>query len=48
MCSPVKCDKCGKISFIGCGQHLKSIFQNKKPSELCHCNPKIVEFLKKN
>lgn len=46
MCSPIKCSKCHKLSFVGCGNHLHNLFGDKKPNQLCHCNPKIIEYLK--
>jgi len=48
MCSPTKCSSCGKQSFVGCGKHLSMIFSGKKESELCKCNPKIVQWIKDN
>ena len=38
MCFIVKCSKCGKKSWGGCGQHLKSLFRNVPDSERCKCN----------
>jgi hypothetical protein len=46
MCSSSKCNKCGKLSFSGYGQHLDKIFAGKKASELCQCNEKIVKYIK--
>jgi hypothetical protein len=46
MCSSSKCNKCGKISFSGCGNHLDKIFSGKKASELCQCNDIIVKYIK--
>lgn len=46
MCKPIKCLKCKKISFIGCGKHLDAIFTGKKKKDLCLCNQKVVEWLK--
>jgi hypothetical protein len=46
MFSSLKCTKCGKLSFTGCGNHLDKIFLGKKASELCQCNEKIVKYIK--
>ena len=47
MCSSNICNVCKKISFVGCGQHLDKIFAGKKATDLCHCNPKVKEYIKK-
>lgn len=48
MCSSAKCSQCGKTSFVGCGQHLDSLFKYVKTEDLCKCNPKIRQWIKKN
>ena len=48
MCSKTKCNKCHKISFIGCGRHLLNIFNGLSKNDLCLCNPIIIKFIKDN
>lgn len=37
MCYPVKCPKCGKTTWGGCGQHVDSVMRNVPKSEQCTC-----------
>jgi hypothetical protein len=46
MCSPTVCQTCKKIAFSGCGKHLDNIFNGKKATDLCQCNPVIVNYIK--
>jgi hypothetical protein len=46
MCTQVICNKCNLLSFVGCGNHLDYIFNGFKASQLCKCNPKIVQWIK--
>ncbi len=45
MCSQSKCDKCGKTSYQGCGNHLEKIFEKVKTEDLCLCKNKIKEYI---
>ncbi|KIY63187.1 hypothetical protein CYLTODRAFT_403575 [Cylindrobasidium torrendii FP15055 ss-10] len=36
-CRAVKCDKCGKTTWAGCGQHVDSVMNNVKDEDKCKC-----------
>ncbi len=35
MCSPVRCDVCGKTTWAGCGQHVEEALRGVPESQLC-------------
>ena len=37
MCYEVKCDKCGKRTWAGCGRHKDSVMVNIPENERCEC-----------
>ena len=37
MCQLSTCYTCTKLTFVGCGKHLATIFAGKKKEELCSC-----------
>eukprot|EP00672_Neobodo_designis_P026664 CAMPEP_0174851652 /NCGR_PEP_ID=MMETSP1114-20130205/23305_1 /TAXON_ID=312471 /ORGANISM="Neobodo designis, Strain CCAP 1951/1" /LENGTH=40 /DNA_ID= /DNA_START= /DNA_END= /DNA_ORIENTATION= len=37
MCFPVKCEKCGKTTWAGCGMHIASVKAQVKPEDWCNC-----------
>lgn len=37
MCSPVKCDKCGKTTWAGCGEHVDAVLANVPAEQRCTC-----------
>jgi hypothetical protein len=37
MCSPVKCKKCGKVTWEGCGQHIEEALAAFAADERCQC-----------
>ncbi len=37
MCSQVKCTKCGKPTWAGCGQHIEQALANVPRAERCRC-----------
>lgn len=37
MCSPVKCETCGKITWEGCGQHIEEALADVAEQDLCNC-----------
>ena len=46
MCSPVQCQKCNKVTWSGCGDHIEYALQNVKIEDRCKCHDKdstIVE-----
>jgi hypothetical protein len=37
MCSPVRCDRCGKITWAGCGLHIDEALQGVPQEQRCTC-----------
>jgi len=37
MCSAVRCDKCGKATWSGCGQHIEEALAGYKDDQKCKC-----------
>ena len=37
MCSPVRCRRCGKTTWSGCGQHVKQVMAGIPKSQQCDC-----------
>ena len=37
MCQRVKCSKCGKATYAGCGAHVEQVLRGVPPSERCSC-----------
>ena len=37
MCTRVTCPKCGKPSWVGCGQHVEQVLRDVKPEDRCQC-----------
>ncbi len=37
MCSPIRCDRCGKITWTGCGMHVDAVMADVEPSQRCTC-----------
>ncbi|KAH7366560.1 hypothetical protein KP509_18G085100 [Ceratopteris richardii] len=37
MCYEVKCSKCGKTSWGGCGLHVKSVYNRVPEGQRCFC-----------
>jgi hypothetical protein len=43
MCQKVKCDRCGKPSWVGCGAHVEQILANVPVEKRCQCpRPKSI------
>jgi hypothetical protein len=38
MCSPATCEKCNKVTWAGCGQHIEEALAGFTDEQLCHCN----------
>ena len=38
MCSPVNCNRCGKVTWTGCGAHIEQVLAPYTESERCNCN----------
>ncbi len=37
MCSPAVCNRCSKITWAGCGQHVDQALANVPPENRCIC-----------
>ena len=37
MCSKITCNKCGKATWTGCGQHVEQALAGVKPADRCTC-----------
>lgn len=40
MCSPILCNLCKKITYIGCGKHVDIVLQNFTSEQRCICKEK--------
>ena len=38
MCSPINCDKCGKVTWTGCGQHIDEALAGVPADQRCTCD----------
>ncbi|KAI0313648.1 hypothetical protein OF83DRAFT_1065123 [Amylostereum chailletii] len=36
-CRAVKCGKCGKTTWMGCGLHVESVMKDVKDEDKCQC-----------
>ncbi|MBK8866623.1 MAG: hypothetical protein KBF43_11520 [Dermatophilaceae bacterium] len=39
MCSRVKCRRCGKATWSGCGQHVQQVMAGVPKADQCSCPP---------
>jgi hypothetical protein len=39
MCQQVKCPKCGKATYAGCGRHVEQVLAGVPPQQRCTCPP---------
>lgn len=37
MCQRVRCQKCGKPTWVGCGQHIEQVLGDVPLAQRCHC-----------
>lgn len=37
MCSPVRCEKCGKATWVGCGEHIEEALALFSEEQRCQC-----------
>ena len=37
MCSPMRCDNCGKTTWTGCGMHVDEVMADVSTSQQCTC-----------
>lgn len=47
MCSPVRCQTCGKTTWAGCGQHVDQVMRNVPKDQRCpgHTDQRPAGFL---
>ncbi|MDQ1537140.1 MAG: hypothetical protein QOE58_1533 [Actinomycetota bacterium] len=38
MCSPIRCTRCGKTTWSGCGKHVDDVMANIAPERRCTCD----------
>ena len=38
MCSPIRCNSCGKITWTGCGEHIEEALAGFSAEERCTCD----------
>ena len=43
MCSKATCRKCGKITWSGCGMHVKQVMRGVPADKQCTCNSKAAK-----
>ncbi|GBG79092.1 hypothetical protein CBR_g28808 [Chara braunii] len=39
MCYTVPCNSCGRTTWGGCGQHVKSVYDRLTEAQRCNCKP---------
>jgi hypothetical protein len=37
MCKRVRCSKCNKYTWSGCGRHIETVLKDVRPEQRCHC-----------
>jgi hypothetical protein len=37
MCQRVRCDRCGKPTYVGCGAHVDQVLADVPPAKRCDC-----------
>jgi len=37
MCSPARCQRCGKVTWSGCGMHVDAVMASIQPAQRCTC-----------
>ena len=48
MCSAVRCDKCGKATWDGCGQHIEEALARFSEDERCKCESDLSSWVPGN
>lgn len=39
MCHRVRCERCGRVGWVGCGRHVDEVMAGVPESERCQCPP---------
>ena len=47
MCVRVKCKKCGKATYAGCGAHVEQVLRGVPPADRCACDAAAKDAPKK-
>jgi hypothetical protein len=37
MCRRIRCRKCGRPDWSGCGRHVEEVLHDVPPAQRCHC-----------
>jgi len=45
MCSAVRCDKCGKATWSGCGQHIEEALAPFGEDQRCKCDADLSSWV---
>jgi hypothetical protein len=45
MCSPVRCDRCGKATWAGCGEHVEEALAPFTEDQRCKCDSNLSAWL---
>lgn len=48
MCSAVRCEKCGKATWAGCGQHIEEALSSFAEDQRCKCDNDLSSWVPKN
>ena len=48
MCSAVRCDKCGKATWAGCGQHIEEALARFSDDQKCKCDNDLSSWVPGN
>ncbi len=43
MCQRVKCERCGKPGYTGCGAHVEQVLGDVPPAKRCQCPKPAVK-----
>ena len=44
MCRQVKCKKCGKATWAGCGQHKSQVLAGVPKDQRCRCSKELAPY----
>ena len=45
MCTAVRCDRCGKATWVGCGQHIEEALDGFTNEQRCVCASNLSTWL---
>ena len=45
MCSAVRCEKCGKATWAGCGQHIEEALAGFSDDQKCKCDSDLSSWV---